>query len=179
MNKLNKAILIALGMSLPLSVMASPDDDVTIRMMQANEHAGESVTSHIELPETAAHHAREHAANGLDMANNNRNGDHHGEKERDKDRDHEIEREDEHERERDMEREEEHDRERDMERADERERDMERDDRKDVEHGGRDREEVERDDRDIDHDRDSRPEIESPETPEAPEHGGDSSSHDH
>ena len=162
MNKLNKAILIALGMSLPLSVMASPGDDVTIRMMQANERAGEAITRNIELPETANHHARENAANGLDMANNKRDGK-HGDKERDsdsdKDRDHERDKDREHE----MDREEEREREMDREQEHERERDIERDDRKDVEHDGRDREEVEREDRDIDHERDSKPEIEAPE----------------
>ena len=54
MKNLSKTILIALGMAMPLSVIAAPDDDVTIRMMQANEHATEAVTRHIELPEAAA-----------------------------------------------------------------------------------------------------------------------------
>ena len=130
MKNLNKAILIALGMALPLSVMAS-DDDVTIRMMQANEHATEAVTRHIELPEAADDCAKEHAAEGLEAANRNRNR--NGEMDRDNengmdgdDRDHEMERE--------MER----------EREEYHEREMDRDDRKDVEHEGKDRAEIER-----------------------------------
>jgi len=127
-------------MALPLSVMASPDDDVTIRMMEVNEHAAEAVTSHIELPEIADDHAKDHAADGLETASN----DHDAEGE---DREHEIE--EDHERE--MDREEEHGL----------EIDVDREDRKDVEHGGIDREEVEREGIDnIDHgSEDARPEI--------------------
>ena len=127
MKNLNKTILIALGMALPLSVMASPDDDVTIRMMEANEQTTQAVTRHIELPEAAENRAKEHAAEGLETANRNRNrnGD---------DGEHEMEREESHERE--MERE--------MERDESHEREMDRDDRKDVEHEGIDREEIER-----------------------------------
>jgi len=123
MKNLNKAILIALGMALPLGAMASPDDDVTIRMMEVNEHAGDAVTRLIELPEVADDRAREHAAYGLETANKNR------------DRDHDMDRENDHE-----------DRDREMDREEERERDMdtERDDRKDVERDGIDRGEVER-----------------------------------
>jgi len=159
MKNLNKAILIAMGMALPLSVMASPDDDVTIRMMEVNEHAGEAVTSHIELPEISGDHAREHAANGLDTANNDQSGDVEQDREHDmdkedkdkEDRDHEMDREDEHER--------------DMDREDDHERDMdsERDDRKDVEHDGMDREEVEREGLDdVDHGGDNAPEMDGP-----------------
>jgi len=140
MKNLNKAILIALGMILPLSVMASPDDDVTIRMMEANEHASESVTSHIELPEAADDHAIEHATNGLDTANNDHSGD------LEKDREHEVDRDDD--------REDEHERDLDLDREEDHERDVEteRDDRKDIEHEGIDREEVEREgDENIDH----------------------------
>ena len=116
MKNLNKTILIALGMALPLSVMASPDDDVTIRMMQANEHSTEAVTRHIELPEAAAERAKEHAAEGLEAANRNRNrnGDMDG------------------------------DRDREMERERFHEREMNRDERKDVERDGIDREEIQR-----------------------------------
>ena len=118
MNNLNKTILITLGMALSLSVMASPDDDVTIRMMEVNEQSTEAVTSYIELPEAAAERAKEHAAEGLEAANRNRN------RNGDMDGDHDMERE--------------------MERVESHEREMNRDDRKDVEHEGMDREEVER-----------------------------------
>lgn len=142
MKNLNKSILIALGMALPLSVMAAPGDDVTIRMMQANEHATEAVTRHIELPESADDRAKEHAADGLQAANKNHNR--NGDMDHDLDggdRDHEMERE--MEREREMVREGEMDR----EREEYHERDeMGRDDRKDVEHDGMDREEVQRED---------------------------------
>ena len=125
MKNLNKAILITLGMTLPLSVMALPDDEVTIRMMQANEHATKDVTRDIELPEAAADRTKEHAAEGLEAANRNRNrnGDMDG-----GDRDHEMERE----------------REREMERERSHERETNRDDRKDVEHDGIDRGAIER-----------------------------------
>ncbi len=123
MKNLNKSILIALGMALPLSVMASPDD-VTIRMMEANEQATEAVTRHIELPEAAE---RLEEQNRIRNQNRNRNGDMDGDE-----RDHEMERAEEHEREMEREREERH------------EREMDRDERKDVEHEGIDREEVER-----------------------------------
>ncbi len=147
MKNLNTAILIALGMALPLSVMASPDDDVTIRMMEANEQAIESVTTHIELPEAADDHARDHAAKGLDMANNENSDERDHEMDNKEDRDHEMDKERDNEHERDMDREDEH--ERDME--------SERDDRKDVEHDGMDREEVEREGLDdIDHRGDNR-----------------------
>ncbi len=136
-------------MALPLGVMASPGDDVTIRMMEVNEHAVDAVTSHIELPEAADDHAREHAADGLDTANKNRDKNMEREENHEADggdRDHEMDREEDHERE--MDREEEH------------ERDMatERDDRKDVEHDGIDREKVEREGLDaIDHGGDNTP----------------------
>ena len=142
MKNINKTILIALGMALPLSVMASPDDDVTIRMMQANEHATQAVTRHIELPEAADDRAKEHAADGLQAANKNRNR--NGDMDRDRehdldggDRDHEMERE--MEREREMVREGEMDR----EREEYHERETGSDDRKDVEHDGQDREAME------------------------------------
>lgn len=186
MKNLNKAILIALGMAMPLSAMATPDDDVTIRMMEVNEHAAEAVTSHIELPGAADDHAREHAANGMDTANNEQGGDVEQDREHDmdkdkEDRDHEMEREDEHER--------------DMDREDDHERDMdsERDDRKDVEHDGMDREEVERESEsgmdDIEHGSDNtQPEIDGPGSDgpgqdnngpagDGPDHENDQSSH--
>jgi len=167
-------------MVLPLTVMASPDDDVTIRMMEVNEHAVDAVTSHIELPEAADDHAREHAADGLEKANKNRDGEHDGmdnENEHAADgsenRDHEMEREEDHERE--MDNEQEHEREMDREDEHEREMETERDDRKDVEHGGVDREEIEREGIDgIDHSSDNaQPEIDTPD----PERGNDPSSH--
>ncbi len=171
MKNLNKAILIALGMALPLGAMASPDDDVTIRMMEMNEHAADAVTSHIELPEAADDHAREHAANGLETANNNRGGD------MDREKDHDM---DEGDRDREMDRDEEHERDMDREEDHERDMDTERDDRKDVEHDGMDREEVEREGLDdIDHAGDNgQPEIDVPGSDgEGPGHDNDPSSH--
>lgn len=135
MNNLNKTMLITLGMILPLSVMASPDDDVTIRMMGANENASEAITRQIELPEAASERAKEHASEGLEAANKNRNrnGEMDRSRERDvdgDDRDHEMERE------REREREESH------------EREMDRDDRQDIEQERRNREESVREDLD-------------------------------
>ncbi len=141
MQNFNKAIIIALGMALPLSVMASPGDDVTIRMMDMNEHATDAVTSHIELPEAVDDHARKHAADGLATANNNHGSNMDRESEHDANGgDREMDKENQHERE--------------MDREDDQERDMtsERDDRKDVQHEGMDREEVQRDGLDnVDH----------------------------
>lgn len=165
MKNLNKAILIAMGMALPLGAMASPDDDVTIRMMDASEHAGEAVTREIELPDVANEHAKEHAARGMDTANKNRNrnGDHDGDMDRERDRDHEADDEDHsHDMDREREREREHEMEREMEREHEMEREDEsdREDRRDVEHDGMDREEVEREYPDGDHGSDSQMERE-------------------
>jgi len=146
-------------MALPLTVMASPDDDVTIRMMEVNEHASEAITSHIELPEVTSNHAREHAANGLETANNDQSGD------VEQDREHDMDKEDKDKENRDheMDREDEHEREMDREDDNEREMDTERDDRKDVEHDGMDREEVEREGlNDADHGGDNAPEMDGP-----------------
>jgi len=195
MKNLNKAILIAMGMALPLGAMASPDDDVTIRMMDANEHAADAVTREIELPEMASEHAKEHAAKGLDTANRNRDGehadndrhsdhetddeDHNHDMDRDSDRDQEHDMDREREREHDMEREME--REHEMEREDQRDRDMEmnREDRKDIEHGGMDREEVEREYPDGDHGPDSMDRgNESRMDRDLPDQDNDMSSHD-
>lgn len=189
MKNLNKAILIAMGMALPLSAMASPDDDVTIRMMDVNEHAAEAVTSHIELPDISNDHAREHAANGLDTANNDQSGDVEQDREHDmdkedkdkEDRDHEMDKEDDHERdmdreddnEREMDREDDNEREMDREDDTEREMDSERDDRKDVEHDGMDREEVEREGLDdVDHGSDNAPGMDGPDGIDAPGQDG-------
>jgi uncharacterized membrane protein YgcG len=124
MKNLNKAILIALGMALAPGVMASADDDVTIRMMEVNEYASDAVTRHIELPEAADDRASDHAADGLEAANRNRNRNRNGQNEDadmdDDDRDYAMIRE------REMER----------EREQYREREMDRSNHIDVEHGG-------------------------------------------
>ncbi len=179
MKNLNKTIAIVLGMALPLTVMASPDDDVTIRMMEVNEHAVDAVTSHIDLPAAADDHAREHAANALETANKNRDGEHDSKDNENEhamegsdNRDHEMERDDGHERE--IDNEQEHEREMDREDGHERDMETERDDRKDVEHEGVDREEIEREGVDeIDHGgNNTQPEI------DVPDHDNNQSSHD-
>lgn len=115
MKNLNQTILIALGMALSPGVMASPDGDITIRMMEENEQTTDAVTRHIELPAATAERATEHADEGLAAANRNRNRNRNGDQEM----------------EREMEREEAH------------QREMDRNDRKDVEHEGMDRKEAE------------------------------------
>jgi len=173
MKNLNKAIAIVLGMALPLTVMASPDDDVTIRMMEVNEYASEAVTSHIELPEVSGDHAREHAANGLDTENNDQSGD----VEQDKEHDMDKEDKDKEDRDHEMDREDEHEREMDREDDNEREMDTERDDRKDVEHDGMDREEVEREGLDdADYGGDNAPELDDSQGIDDP--GNDDSGYD-
>jgi len=168
MKILNKTILIALGMTLPLTVMASPGDDVTIRMMEMNEQAAGAVTSHIELP-AAADHARENAADGIETSGKSSDGEHDemdNENEHSSDSadspEHEADREEDHDRE--LDKEDERDSEIDREEDHEREMDAERDDRKDVEHDGVDREEVEQEGVDvIDHGGDNvTPEVETP-----------------
>lgn len=155
MKNVNKAILIALGMALPVCVMASPDE-VTIRVMEMDEHAADAVTTHIELPEMAADEAKEHAAKGLETANKNREDEH-------KDADHDADHDDGEDRDHAMDREDDHEREMDREEEHEREIDVDREDRKDVEHEGRDREEVEHDGPDLGHDgASSRPDFEAP-----------------
>lgn len=133
MKNLSRTILIVLGMALPPVVMASPDDDVTIRMMEANERSSEAVTRQIELPEAAAEQAREHADDGLKAANRNRNRNRNAEDgEGDHEQDHDMERE----REREMERE--------REREEIRERESDRDDRKAVDQEAIERDEIDR-----------------------------------
>lgn len=51
LNKLSKAILIGLGLSIPFSLIASPEDDITIRVMDMNEYSIDNVMQNIELPE--------------------------------------------------------------------------------------------------------------------------------
>ncbi|MCG6937508.1 MAG: hypothetical protein LJE83_04965 [Gammaproteobacteria bacterium] len=131
MKNINKAILIALGMTLPAAAMASADDDVTIRMMDANDQATQAVTRQIELPEAASAQAREQSAEGLKAANRNRNrnaenGDMDQYQDQEAEREQELERE--------MERE--------REREEMQQREMNRNDRKAVEQNGIDREEM-------------------------------------
>lgn len=63
MNKLTVAMVLGLGMSLPLGVMASPDDEVTIRVMQMNEESSDKIMRFIELPDAASDEAKEQAQN--------------------------------------------------------------------------------------------------------------------
>jgi len=150
MKTLNKAILIALGASLSPAIMASPDDDVTIRVMGMDEHATEMVTRHIELPAIADEHAKERAEKGQE-ANSSKGEsgddiDHHDddpehEIEKDDDDDHEIEKDD--------------DDDHEIEKEED-EHEIEGEDREDAE--------VERDE-----DRDHEDEIEVPEPPEIEE----------
>lgn len=119
MNNLIKAFLTTVVLSITSVANSSPDDDVTIRMMRADEHDSYAVTRHIELPEAASDNAREHAAKGMDTANTQHKRKKHDDDkhlDRDRDRDHEIERE--------------HD-------------EIDRDDRKDIDNDGVDREESE------------------------------------
>lgn len=61
MNKLTLAVVLGLGMSLPLGAMASTDEEVTIRVMQMNENSSDNVTRYIELPDAASDQAQEQA----------------------------------------------------------------------------------------------------------------------
>lgn len=61
MKKLTLAVVLGLGMSLPLGAMASTDEEVTIRVMQMNENSSGNVTRYIELPDAASDEADEQA----------------------------------------------------------------------------------------------------------------------
>lgn len=128
MKNLNRTILIVLGIVLPNVAIASPDDGVTIRMMDADERSSEAVTRQIELPEAASEQAREHAEDGLKAANRNRNRNRNTE-------DGEVG----HEQDQDMDREEaqEHAMEREREREMEREREREEIQERDIDRDGR------------------------------------------
>ncbi len=63
MSKLTVALMLGLGLSLPLGAMASPDDEVTIRVMQMNEKSADKVMRFIELPDAASEEAKEQAQN--------------------------------------------------------------------------------------------------------------------
>lgn len=68
MKKLNIAIMLGLGFSLPYAVQAE-EEDVTIRMMEMNETTTEEVMKEIELPESASDMGRERSAKGIANAN--------------------------------------------------------------------------------------------------------------
>jgi hypothetical protein len=141
MNYLNRAIIIVLGMALPPVAMASPDDDITIRMLDADEDATQAVTSQIELPEAASDEAREHAEDGLKAANRNRNRNRNAEDgESDLESEQQMDREQDREHEYAMEREREREMEREREREEIQEREMDRDDRSAVDEASRERE---------------------------------------
>ena len=121
MKSLNRAILVALGLSLPFGAMASEEDEVTIRVMQMNEHSYEHVVRNIELPEAASENAETAPddANKYRDRNRERNREHlEGDTDQEKTRlreesrehESEMESEHEHEHERDQDREESHDR---------------------------------------------------------------------
>ena len=61
MSKLTVAVILGLGMLLPLSAMAGSDDEVTIRVMHMNENTSEKVLRYIELPDAASDEADEQA----------------------------------------------------------------------------------------------------------------------
>lgn len=108
MNKLMLSSIVVLGMSLPMAAIASPDD-VTIRVMEMDEHSTEDVTRHIDLPESAEHakEAAEHRSGSSDSS-----GAH------DNEREHDMERENEREEEREVEHENEREIEREVDRSD-------------------------------------------------------------
>lgn len=51
MKKFNPIIVLLTGLLLPLSAIASPDEEVTIRVMGINESSTDSVMKMIELPD--------------------------------------------------------------------------------------------------------------------------------
>jgi len=59
MKKLTVVIVLGLGLSFPLGAIASPDDEVTIRVMEMHEYSKESVMQIIELPVVALEHGKQ------------------------------------------------------------------------------------------------------------------------
>lgn len=58
MKKLNLAIMLALGLIIPVSALATDStDEVTIRMMNMNEYSSGNLTRNIELPDMASEQA--------------------------------------------------------------------------------------------------------------------------
>jgi len=95
MKTLSKAIILGLGLALPLGAMAVTDaDEVTIRVMEANETTSSHVMEDIDLPDVADEHATDNAQTGLDHANDDSSSDH---KDMTEDEEHAMEQEREHE----------------------------------------------------------------------------------
>ena len=136
MKNLNIAVLAVLGMALSPGAMAAADDDVTIRMMDADEQATEAVTNRIELPEAT----RERARKQEQFANQNRHRD--GEGSGDGDMDQDQQRDQLRERAQDSDQDREMERVREREQTRERDREMDRDDRKAIEQDGVNRDEL-------------------------------------
>ncbi|VAW57029.1 hypothetical protein MNBD_GAMMA07-1467 [hydrothermal vent metagenome] len=83
MKTLSKAILLSLGMALPLGVMAA-SDDVTIRVMELDEASSNHVIEHIELPDIADEIGKVNSRRGFDHANGEENHGNHGHLDEDK-----------------------------------------------------------------------------------------------
>ena len=108
MNIVNIVGLFVLGLAMPLVAIAAPGDDVTIRVMEMNEHAADAVTRHIELPDVASDRGKEQSERGLNTANTARSKEHEKEREYENEAEHENEMEVEREIENEVEREIEH-----------------------------------------------------------------------
>lgn len=63
MKKLNTAIAISLGLLMPFAAMGASDEEVTIRVMEMNEHSSQAVMNMIELPDVANEEARQQVRN--------------------------------------------------------------------------------------------------------------------
>jgi len=83
MKTLSKAILLSLGMALPLGVMAA-SDDVTIRVMELDEASSNHVIEHIELPDIADEIGKVDSRRGFDHANGEENHGNHDHLDEDK-----------------------------------------------------------------------------------------------
>lgn len=64
MKKLIVNATLGLCLSLPFGAMASPDDEVTIRVMEMHEHSKDSVMQLIELPARALERSEQHNRTG-------------------------------------------------------------------------------------------------------------------
>ncbi|MFC1589278.1 hypothetical protein ACFL3P_03300 [Pseudomonadota bacterium] len=64
MKKLIVSVTLGLCLSLSFGAMASPDDEVTIRVMEMHEHSKDSVMQLIELPARALERSEQHNRTG-------------------------------------------------------------------------------------------------------------------
>ncbi len=94
MRTLFLTLVLGLGMMIPLSAYASPEDEVTIRVMKMHEHTSDKVMQVIQLPDQASDEADENGQQLNRARERNRERERVSEAEHEMDREHESEHED-------------------------------------------------------------------------------------